>query len=286
MTPEEQAREKINRLIEAAGWTYREEALAGRRSGRGFSDYVLYAGGGLAVAVLEAKRAEVPSLSGKEQAREYADSIGVRHVFLSNGDLHYHWVTDSGNPVRIMALPTLDELDHFGQQEAVDRSPLWETPVDENFLRTRTMRPYQLAAVQAVQEYAEAGRHGFLLEMATGTGKTTVAAAICRLYLQAGVAERILFLVDRDELYLQAVGDLDQALGRPIPSGGVPRPRRGLDSAHHGCHPCRQSTLRQATGSRYRLSGSNSSSLTKLTAASAVPDTGTYLTRSTVTRWD
>ena len=212
MTPEEQAREKINRLIESAGWAYREEALAGRRSGRGFSDYVLYAGGGLAVAVLEAKRAEVPSLSGKEQAREYADSIGVRHVFLSNGNLHYHWVTDSGNPVRIMALPTLDELDQLGQQEAVDRSPLWETPVDENFLRTRTMRPYQLAAVQAVQEYAEVGRHGFLLEMATGTGKTTVAAAICRLYLQAGVAERILFLVDRDELYLQAVGDLDQAL--------------------------------------------------------------------------
>ena len=212
MTPEEQARERITRMIEAAGWAYREEALAGRRSGRGFSDYLLYDRGGLAVAVLEAKRADVPSLSGKEQAREYADSIPVRHVFLSNGDLHYHWVTDSGNPVRIMALPTLDELDHLGQQEAVDRSPLWETPVDENFLRTRTMRPYQLAAVQAVQEYAEAGRHGFLLEMATGTGKTTVAAAICRLYLQAGVAERILFLVDRDELYLQAIGDLDQAL--------------------------------------------------------------------------
>ena len=212
MIPEEQARERITQMIEVAGWAYREEVLAGRRSGRGFSDYVLYDGGGLAVAVLEAKRSEVPSLSGKEQAREYADSIGVRHVFLSNGDLHYHWVTDSGNPVRIMALPTLDELDHLGQQEAVDRSPLWETPVDENFLRTRTMRPYQLAAVQAVQEYAEAGRHGFLLEMATGTGKTTVAAAICRLYLQAGVAERILFLVDRDELYLQAVGDLDQAL--------------------------------------------------------------------------
>ena len=212
MTPEEQAREKINRLIEASGWTYREEALAGRRSGRGFSDYVLYHGGGLAVAVLEAKRAEVPSLSGKEQAREYADSIGVRHVFLSNGDLHYHWVTDSGNPVRIMALPTLDELDQLGQQEAVDRSPLWETPVDENFLRTRTMRPYQLAAVQAVQESAKAGRQGFLLEMATGTGKTTVAAAICRLYLQAGIAERILFLVDRDELYQQAVPELNQML--------------------------------------------------------------------------
>ena len=212
MTPEEQARERITRMIEAAGWAHREEALAGRRSGRGFSDYVLFDGGGLAVAVLEAKRADIPSLSGKEQAREYADSIGVRHVFLSNGDLHYHWVTDSGNPVRIMALPTLDELDQFGQQTVIDRSPLWETPVGENFLRTRTMRPYQLDAVQAVQASAEAGRQGFLLEMATGTGKTTVAAAICRLYLQAGIAERILFLVDRDELYQQAVPELNQML--------------------------------------------------------------------------
>ena len=212
MTPEEQARERITRMIEAAGWAYREEALAGRRSGRGFSDYVLFDGGGLAVAVLEAKRADIPSLSGKEQAREYADSIGVKHVLLSNGELHYHWITDTGNPFRIMALLTPDELDKVSHPVVIDRSGLWKTPVSENFLRTRPMRYYQLEAVKAVQEAAEAGRQGFLLEMATGTGKTTVAAAICRLYLQAGVAQRILFLVDRDELYLQAVGDLDQAL--------------------------------------------------------------------------
>ena len=212
MTPEEEARQKITAMIEAAGWNYREEALAGRRSGRGFSDYLLFDADGFAVAVLEAKRVDVPSLSGKEQAREYADSLGVRHVFLSNGDLHYHWVTDSGNPVRIMAMPKLDELEKIGQQSAIDRSPLWQTSVDEDFLRTRAMRYYQLAAVRAIQESAEAGRQGFLLEMATGTGKTTVAAAICRLYLQAGVAERILFLVDRDELYQQAESDLDAAL--------------------------------------------------------------------------
>ena len=69
--------------------------------------------------MLEAKRAEVPSLSGKEQAREYADSIGVRHVFLSNGVLHYHWVTYSGNPVRIMAMRRLDVLDNIAQQSVV-----------------------------------------------------------------------------------------------------------------------------------------------------------------------
>ena len=212
MTPEAEARQIITAMIEGAGWNYREEALAGRRSGRGFSDYLLFDDGGAAVAVLEAKRADVPSLSGKEQAREYADSLGVRHVFLSNGDLHYHWITDTGNPFRVMALPTPDEFDEVGHPVVIDRSGLWKTLVSENFLRTRSMRYYQLDAVKAVQDAAEAGQQGFLLEMATGTGKTTVAAAICRLYLQAGVAQRILFLVDRDELYRQAVGDLDQAL--------------------------------------------------------------------------
>ena len=189
MTPEQEAREKITRMIQSAGWTnYREEAFAGRRSGRGFADFLLFGNDGAAAAVLEAKRAEVPSLSGKEQAREYADSIGVRHVFLSNGDLHYHWITDSGNPFRVMALPTPDELVQVSPPAVIDRSGLWQAPVGEDFLRTRSMRYYQVDAVQAVQKAAEAGRQGFLLEMATGTGKTTVAAAICRLYLQAGVA--------------------------------------------------------------------------------------------------
>ena len=77
-----------------------------------------------------------------------------------------------------------------------------------------------MSAVRAVQESARAGPLGFLLEMATGTGKTTVAAAICRLYLQAEVARRILFLVDRDELYTQAIEDLNQALDGQYRVGG------------------------------------------------------------------
>ena len=212
MTPEGRAREIITRMLESAGWNYHEEALVGRRSGSGFADYLLLDDEGAPVGLLEAKHAGIPPLSGKEQAREYADSIGVRHVLLSNGELHYHWATDSGNPVRIMALPKPSELDQIRQQVTVHRSQLWNIVVDEKFLRTVTMRHYQVDAVNAVQESARAGRLGFLLEMATGTGKTTVAAAICRLYLQAEVAERILFLVDRDELYIQATEDLSLAL--------------------------------------------------------------------------
>ena len=212
MTPEQKAREKISQMLEAAGWQYREEALVGRRDGSGFADYLLLGDDDQPIGLLEAKREDTPPLSGKEQAREYADSLGLVHVLLSNGDLHYHWVTDSGNPVPVMSLPGPDELDLTRQQITVDRSPLWNIEVDETFLRTVTMRHYQIAAVNAVQESARSGRLGFLLEMATGTGKTTVAAAICRLYLQSGVAQRILFFVDRDELYQQAVEDLTELL--------------------------------------------------------------------------
>ena len=220
MTPEQRAREIITQMLDTAGWIYREEALTGRQGGSGFADYLLYDAGGVAVALLEAKPAETPAPSGKEQAREYADSIGVQHVLLSNGVTHYHWVTDLGNPVPILELPMPGELDRIRERITIDRSPLWTIEVDEGFLRTRPMRYYQVDAVRSVQESARAGRLGFLLEMATGTGKTTVAAAICRLYLQAEVAQRILFLVDRDELYTQAIADLNRALDGQYRVGG------------------------------------------------------------------
>jgi len=46
--------------------------------------------------------------------------------------------------------------------------------------------------------------HRFLFEMATGTGKTLLSAAIAKLYLRTENAHRILFLVDRLELENQA----------------------------------------------------------------------------------
>lgn len=66
------------------------------------------------------------------------------------------------------------------------------------------LRPYQLEAVAAVQRAAREGKTRFLLEMATGTGKTKTCAAIIKLLLESGAANRILFLVDRLELEIQA----------------------------------------------------------------------------------
>jgi type I restriction enzyme R subunit len=56
----------------------------------------------------------------------------------------------------------------------------------------------------ALQQAALPGKHRFLFEMATGTGKTLLSAAIAKLYLRTENAHRILFLVDRLELERQA----------------------------------------------------------------------------------
>ena len=70
--------------------------------------------------------------------------------------------------------------------------------------KLRFLRPYQLKAIQALQRAVKDGKDRFLFEMATGTGKTLVAAAVVKLFLRSGNAKRVLFLVDRLELEDQA----------------------------------------------------------------------------------
>ena len=58
--------------------------------------------------VLEAKSEDKNPLVGKEQARKYARSQNCRFVILSNGNLHYFWDLDRGNPYIITSFPTPD----------------------------------------------------------------------------------------------------------------------------------------------------------------------------------
>ena len=81
-----------------------------------------------------------------------------------------------------------------------DRSELWTTHVGPDYLQQMAdaetaLRDYQVAAINAVQEKARAGDTAFLLKWQPATGKTTVAAALCFLYLNTGNARRVLFLV-------------------------------------------------------------------------------------------
>ena len=206
----------------------------------GFIDYLLLDDNQKPVAVLEAKRESISPLSAKEQARNYANGMHVRYVILSNGNVHYLWDMWEGNPEPISSFPTLESL-----QSRVDFKPnaelLASEPLDKTYIaqsqmpgfdtspdylaggerqkdfiaenKLKIMRHYQVDAVQAIQKAAGNGKKRYLLEMATGTGKTLTCAAIIKLFLKTGNARRILFLVDRIELEDQAQKAFQQAIG-------------------------------------------------------------------------
>jgi len=253
MTKEAKARIKINYLLQTAGWRFfdDEHGVSNivlelgttikqkeidefgedfEKTKRGYVDFVLLDEKGFPLVVLEAKREEIEPLDGKEQARRYAKSLNVRFVILSNGNLHYFWDLESGNPTIITQFPTQDSLESHSkfkpnpqnlakepvkndyivltQKSDYASDPRWNDEsrraefVKENSLKM--LRPYQLTAVHCIQEAVNEGNSRFLFEMATGTGKTLIAAAVIKLFLRTGNAKRVLFLVDRIELEEQA----------------------------------------------------------------------------------
>nr|WP_277925664.1 DEAD/DEAH box helicase family protein [Sphingomonas sp. JXJ CY 53] len=196
----------------------------------GYIDFLLLDHDGRPLIVLEAKSEGKNPLSAKEQARRYAREQNARFVILSNGNIHYLWDLQQGNPSVITKFPSPGAIkDHHAFQP--DPHRLATEPIETDFIaltqmpnyaseagwkseaerpafvgksKLRFLREYQRRAVQSVQRAVERGAVRFLFEMATGTGKTLTSAAIIKLFLKTGNARRALFLVDRIELEIQA----------------------------------------------------------------------------------
>jgi type I restriction enzyme R subunit len=77
---------------------------------------------------------------------------------------------------------------------------------------TRSVRPYQQSAMQALDRAVELGKRRFLMELPTGCGRTDVMVLYIKRLIQAGHAERILFLVDREQLAKQAIEAIQDLL--------------------------------------------------------------------------
>ena len=201
-----------------------------QKTKNGFIDFLLLDSNGFPFIVLEAKSEDKNPLDGKEQARTYAKSQNVRFVILSNGNINYFWDLESGNPNIISTFPTPSSVESrkrfkpnpenlikekiendylvLTQKPEYKKDPRWidETKrsgfIKENELKL--LRPYQLKAIESLQKASKHGKDRYLFEMATGTGKTLVAAGVIKLFLRTGNASRVLFLVDRLELEDQA----------------------------------------------------------------------------------
>lgn len=205
---------------------------------KGFVDFLLLDDKGFPLIVLEAKSEDLNPLVGKEQARKYANSQNCRFVILSNGNIHYFWDLKKGNPYLITKFPSPDSLGSYKKHqpnpvllinEKVENDyvvltqnpnylldPQWLNEQEREAFKKKNalkfLRKYQINAVKAIQEAVTKGSDRFLFEMATGTGKTLVAAAVIKLFLKTGNANRILFLVDRLELESQAFKSFNKYL--------------------------------------------------------------------------
>lgn len=253
MSKEAKARIKINKLLEEAGWRFfdSKEGKANivlenktkltqteldefgedfEKTKNGFVDYLLLDDKGFPFIVLEAKKEEINPLFAKEQARKYAQAQNCRFIILSNGNLHYFWDLQRGNPNIIATFPKPETVigytefkpnadalvnetvkedyvvktqkpDYASDPRYIDESQR-SAFIEENKLRF--LRKYQVRAIERIQEEVKTGKDRFLFEMATGTGKTLTSAAVIKLFLRTGNARRVLFLVDRLELEDQA----------------------------------------------------------------------------------
>ncbi len=250
---EAKARIKINKLLEESGWSFFDNE-AGKanillennvkltkeklnelgedfeKTGNGFIDFLLLDAHGFPFVVLEAKAEDKNPLFGKEQARRYAVSQNCRFIILSNGNIHYFWDLERGNPHIISRFPSPETVKGYSTFKP-DRERLINETVNEDYIvltqkpeyindpsyaseesrksyieinKLRFLRKYQIRAVSAIQNAVKQGKDRFLFEMATGTGKTLVSAAVIKLFLRTGNARRVLFLVDRLELEDQA----------------------------------------------------------------------------------
>ena len=244
MTPEQQARENIDRMLTQAGWVvqdasalnlYAGQGIAARefplKSGHGQADYLLYVNGG-AAGVVEAKP-EGFTLTGVEvQSEKYSaglpdmlpvyrrplpflyESTGVETQFTNELDPEprSRTVLSFHRPKVLAQWVGVQEGLTSVQNISIETGYHYLT-LDNLRHGLRNMPPLDASELWAVQERAitnleeslAAGRPRALVQMATGSGKTFMACnLIYRLIKHAG-ARRVLFLVDRSNLGRQTL---------------------------------------------------------------------------------
>ena len=236
-TSEQDARIIIDELLTKAGWDLKDkfqvrtelpikfENSVAEESAKyldhestskatGYADYVLYTQDGKPLAVIEAKKSALHPYRAKQQALPYAKSIGAPFIFLTNGELIYFWdyLNDDARKVdSFFSQRDLERILHMRK----NKTPLATIKIEETYVRQgelRKLRPYQLETMRAIDHALELGKRKFLIELPTGTGKTDLTVLYVKRLIEAGRAERVLFLVDREQLAKQAIEAIQDIL--------------------------------------------------------------------------
>jgi len=215
----------IDKALEFSGWDLldAQQVRFELNTATGRADYLLGGQRG-PLCVLEAKREDVDPYDAKEQARGYAENVKAPFIILSNGREHWFWnyTRKDQDAYRIERLPSRADLERLRLKNLQPPRPLLSEVITPDYLKKfrpdLTVRRYQIGAMDTVSRlFDEKAIRKFLLEMATGTGKTLLCAALIRRFLVTRNAERVLFIVDRIELAKQTLEDFNVVLAEYKP---------------------------------------------------------------------
>ncbi|MBO8127757.1 MAG: DEAD/DEAH box helicase family protein [Peptococcaceae bacterium] len=227
MKPEEKARQKIDKLLQAAGWSVQDysQLNLGVSLGvavrefplqSGTADYVLFVDR-KAVGVVEAKP-EGTTLSGvAEQSEKYLTGVPksvlrvlepLPFAYESTGiETFFRDLRDpEPRSRRVFAFHKPETLNAWISQEKTLRARLRNLPP----LITVGLRDCQVKAIKNLEVSLAGDRPKALIQMATGSGKTFTAVSFIYRLIKFANAHRVLFLVDRSNLGRQTLREFQQ----------------------------------------------------------------------------
>lgn len=211
--------------LQAMGWDNEPHSIAEQRTvtdgrivpvGKGFIrkppkrvDYLLRYTRDFPLAVVEAKGTYKTATDGLQQAKQYAEMLGLKFAYATNGREIIEFDYFTGLETPRADFPTPAQLwqryrtgGGINSQQAAERLL---TPF--NHAVGKSERYYQQIAINRTVEAVLKGQRRLLITMATGTGKTVVAFQICWKLWNARWNRtgeyrrpRILYLADRNIL--------------------------------------------------------------------------------------
>lgn len=180
----------------------------GRRRPGKRADYILRYRPDMPIAVVEAKPSYANPGQGLQQAKEYAEILGLKFAYATNGQgiVEFDYIT--GLEREIADFPTPAELwARLINSERLSPELAERLLAPAYHLSGKSPRYYQEIAINRTVQVVLQGRRRILLTMATGTGKTVVAFQICwklwsSRWNRTGDYRRprILYLADRNVL--------------------------------------------------------------------------------------
>jgi type I restriction enzyme R subunit len=183
--------------LQEAGWDNEPYSIAEQRTitdgrivpvGKSFIrrppkrvDYILRYRRDFPLAVVEAKPEYKIAADGLQQAKQYAEMLGLKFAYATNGAETIEFDYFTGKETKISSYPTPENLwQRFRDGKSLtDDTQVQQLLTPINFALRQGERYYQEIAINRVVEAIVTGKPRILLTMATGTGKTPVAFQIC-----------------------------------------------------------------------------------------------------------